>query len=396
MKQITTILSTITLIFLLAACSTSNDNVQVAQASPSSITEPTPTNTSIPTTTHTPTPEPTQTNTPVPANTPTPTATPSPTPPACDNTLLREAIASLNSLDSYKNSMEVKGTIGTLELTVMQMDSMASFNNGQIEAFEATMQLTTPEQVNFQMILVEDNVYFRELPDENWIVFTGQMANTYLNRFTDVQFLKPELMAALEYAECTSSEAQLDGKTAQVYSYYDVNIEDVPGRGGVALGDSGSEIGLAQISIWLLPIDDMVIPVKFLMELDITNAGQEGKMSMTQELYDINVPVEITVPEDIVAPVFFLDIPLPEDAENLTENNSLLSFTTSMSADEVSDMYISFLEEMGWVQTDSYVTEERGASFEVVEFSRGDQEIVVAVTEQPGFTIVSIAGGDKP
>lgn len=396
MKQITTILSTITLIFLLAACSTSNDNVQVAQASPSSITELTPTNTSIPTTTQTPTPEPTQTTTPAPTSTPTPTATPSPTPPACDNTLLREAIASLNSLDSYKNSIEAKGTIGTIELTVMQMDSMASFNNGKIEAFEATMQLATPEQVNFQMILVEDNVYFRELPDENWIVFTGQMANTYLNRFTDVQFLKPELMDALEDAECVSSVSELDGQMAQLYSYYDVNLENVPGRGGIALGNSLSEVSPAQVSIWLLPVDNMIIPIKFLMELEVVETGQEMEMDMAQELYDINVPVEITVPENVIAPSFFLDVPLPEDAENLTENDFLISFTTSMPPHEVMAMYTSFLEETGWTQTDSYIAEERGVLFEVIEYSREEQEVVVAVSEQPDFTIVSIAGGDKP
>ncbi len=292
--------------------------------------------------------------------------------------------------------MEVKGTIGTLELTVMQMDSMASFNNGQIEAFEATMQLTTPEQVNFQMILVEDNVYFRELPDENWIVFTGQMANTYLNRFTDVQFLKPELMDALEDAECVSSVSELDGQMAQLYSYYDVNLENVPGRGGVALGNSLSEVGLAQVSIWLLPVDNMVIPVKFLMELEVVETGQEMEMGMAQELYDINVPVEITVPENVIVPSFFLDIPLPEDAENLTENDFLISFTTSMPPHEVMAMYTSFLEETGWMQTDSYIAEERGVLFEVIEYSREEQEVVVAVSEQPDFTIVSIAGGDKP
>ena len=45
-----------------------------------------------------------------------------------------------------------------------------------------------------------------------------------------------------------------------------------------------------------------------------------------QEITEINFPVTITIPEDVIAPTFFLEVPFPDDAEFLGESKFVVMF----------------------------------------------------------------------
>ncbi len=373
---------------LLVACSPDSDgSISVA---------PTADSMALATPALTVTPEPSLTVTIAPTMTPSPA--PSETPELCDESFLREVLLNLGKLDSYRSLVEIQA-IDSVNKTVylsLSLEMATILGEKGIDALDIVMQTEGQSDIeNIHMILVAERVYFQTETDETWQVLEGETSDAMLSRFADSQFLRPELVDNLAEAACHVSSEEIDGTMFQIYNYSDIDFAGISNMRGLTLEDVGAELESSSLEIWLIGHEEMIIPTRLETVFFLNQSGSLMEYNMTESVFDINAPFQIAVPENIESPVFFLDLPLPEDAEVFTEGENVLIFTTLMPSDETQLMYIDYLSNDGWIETDAYPAEEQGILFSVVEMSKPGLGIAVAVGEQSDLTVVSIAGGEE-
>lgn len=377
-------------LLLMAACSANGQANPEVVVAVTAVTA-TPPATATATLTFTPSPSPTLTPTPAPTLTHTPTFTP--TPQICDITQLREGVLSLTTLDTYRAVVDADfvDPLSLRKVMAMTMDMRVTFSESHMDSIDARMEVTGLQESEMHMMMVEDRLYLQMPPDETWQVFEGQMGKSLLKRFTDRQFLQPALLNNLAEAECVLSESTYLGSPAQIYSFSQVSFAGATNSRGMTLEELGGEVEQADIKIWLMPIAEQQLPVRLEMDFKMELDDVQIQVHFVEQIKDINVPVEIEIPQQVNDPTFVFDIPLPEDAEIALENDSLIVFTTFVPVKEMLAIYKSYFEENGWLQTNTYIDEQQGVTFTMMEFTKADQESVgVAVGEQHGLTIVSI------
>ncbi|MEM7116780.1 MAG: hypothetical protein AAF614_30385 [Chloroflexota bacterium] len=394
MRHILRLTLLILFMMLLLGCASSTP----AEAEPSPIAQAAPSETPEPTVTPTATPEPTATATATYTPTPEPTATPtpSPTPLACDTLILETAIDSMSALDTYRNVVEAQmAPQGEAKVIIFRMDMLAVLENGRIQALDATMETRAAEQGSIHVIFAENGIYFQD-PEGGWQLMEGELGETVLQQMTESQYLKPELVESLDEADCTVSVEEMDGQLVQVYQYSQVDINDISSISGQTLADTSSEVEAVAVDISLQSVNGRLLPIKFQMNLSSVVEGEMVDMAIIQSLQDINVPVEIAIPENVATPTFMLDVSLPDDAEVSIESEEVLVFSTAESKEAMLVFYRNYFAANGWTQTDTYEAEQQDILLTITEFSRGNLEAAFAVGETNGVTVISLVAGETP
>ena len=344
-----------------------------------------------------PTAEPTATPTAVPTATPepspTPTIPPSPTPLTCNPDVLADGIAAIGDLDSYRATLRAEVEDPDTGLLLVPIEAELNVvSNDEHSILEMIMEIAGEENNSFHMILADDRLYIRfDEPGERWQSLDGLMGESLLDQFEDSQYLKPDMIDTLADATCVAYEESRDDVTVRIFDYTDVDVSDVETRGST-MAEQFDELGLAHIQIGLIPFEGVLLPVEFSMTLEVSQEGLNLPMYITQMTFDMNEPLEIAIPE--VAPAtFLLDVPLPDDAEVLSEGESLLVFTTSVLPSKIKSEYQDYFLNNGWLEVSTSIAEEEGLEFEVFEYERDGVEMAFAVADSGLITIVSVAGG---
>lgn len=386
-KQIIILFIILLFITVVIACSSSsNDQTSNEQTTEKSTAlaenqAPTATQTTQPSATSTPTkqPSPSLTFTPI----------PSPTPEGCNHSLLQDAITSLSSLDSYWLRVEVEAVepVENLLLMSMKMSGKVKIKEGEIEALEFNMQTLENPGQDIEMIFVNDRAYFRT-GFEEWQVFEGEMANAALSRFTENQFLQPELVNNLSSVDCTISNEKLRDQDVQRYHFSGFGFEGLSNLRGITFEEVGAELSSTEMDIWLISYKDFFVPVQLELGFELVQADTLFNFQMIEEILNLNVPTGIEIPEGVATPFFFLELPLPDNADIITKNENLLVFSTFATLDEIHFLFAEYLENNGWSKEKEYTVEEQGIAFEVIEYSHEGQGLAIGAGDQDGITIV--------
>jgi hypothetical protein len=246
-----------------------------------------------------------------------------------------------------------------------------------------------------RMILAEGRWYLREHPEEEWQVLEGEMAHAVLERLGASHFLKPALVENLAEAECAVSGDRIRGQEAWRFHYSDVSLAGLSTLQGITLDSLGAEVHAAEFEISLLPHGELILPVQWQLEFELEGSDFRYAVSMRAQVDEIDVPLEIEIPQDVETPSFFVDLPLPDDAVILLTGEKVLMFATLLPPEDVHALYAEHLEKDGWTATEPYTAEQDGLMLTAVDYSKGAEAITVGVGIQGEETLVAISGSEE-
>lgn len=363
----------------IVACSSENGGAEIAQEiTPPPTSTPQPTDTAVP-----------PTNTPIPTATATATPIPTPTVESCDIRTLEDAFASMNLLESYQTSMAMLADIEPFNGdTIIEFEMAVQLNDGVIEQLWLTMLSEFDTSQNLEMIFTEERIYLKQARASEWETVEGEMATGLLERFTDSQLIRPEIINNLDVTTCEVSYDTVDGVEVKIYSFGEFGVDGVETLSSSFVTENPDDVKGQSISFTLLPFEDLLIPVNMEMVLQVFTFDEVFEMTAVQNLHSINEPVDIVIP-DVTPPTFALDVPIDETAVVVVEQSDWINFVIRGIPQDFLDEYRAFFVENGWLEKDMYAEEVQGILFQIVEFSKDYQSLTLLVGDQNGTVIVS-------
>ncbi len=115
----------------------------------------------------------------------------------------------------------------------------------------------------------------------------------------------------------------------------------------------------------------------------------DGRMEVTFDLRDVNEPFTIEVPEEaLTSGALPEDIPVPDDAEDVTNAFGMITYNTAQSPAEMSDYYQAQMPANGWTEVS---TEETEGMF-ALEYSKEGRtaNLIINTDADSGMTEVVI------
>jgi hypothetical protein len=114
---------------------------------------------------------------------------------------------------------------------------------------------------------------------------------------------------------------------------------------------------------------------------------EEGLVTFTFEMTDMDQPFTIQVPEAALASnAMPQDIPIPEDAQQLSNIFGMITYLTAATPQEVADLYKSGLSGYGWTQASA---DEFGGTF-MLEYTKGTRTASVVISTDPDTSRTSV------
>lgn len=371
------------LIFGAISCSsqTSDEISEVAENAENIEATPTPEPSETPRPTLTPTPEPTSTATPI----------PSPTPELCDRGFLESSIASINLLESYQSDSQMffRSIEDANLMELFNMQLTVELEDAEVKQMHMFMTQNFGEPQSSEMIFTEDLLFFKPSEEEPWQAMEGEFSNAALERLTDSQFIKPELVDNLDFVSCQVSYEMINGVEAKVYSFDTFSFEGITDIRGNSFVEQFETVEGTSLVVSLQPFADLYIPVALEINMQISQGTIAGDFALGQEIFNINQPVVLEIPE-VVSPTFPIEIPLDPEAVVVTELDNVIAFTVPSLPEEALKLYKLFFVEEGWIEIDSYTNEEQGIEFMTVEYEKDGAILTLLVGENLGITVVSI------
>jgi hypothetical protein len=359
-----------------------------------------PTDSSAPEPTDTPLPPPTDTPPSEPADTPLPEPTTEPEPEpeggeGFDAALLEQP----NNLDSFRSTVEISWqgvlTDGTDVSNSMVMlfefvrDPLAQHISIAGE-FPGMEELGMEEGATLDIYVIEGMMYMNlfggwmQMPAEEDTADIGDMAFVA----TD------EMIGELQDAKYEGKETY-NGIETKHYSFDESSFssEDAP---------EGMEIEEASGNIYI------AVEGNYVVHMDVTMSGsnleiptgegsdmlQGGSMTIMVDLSDINESFTIEVPPEAKESGGMPeDIPLPPDAEEVSNLMGMITFQSPTSSEEIAEFYKTQMPENGWTETSveefsgmymmEYSKEGRTASFIIsLDSDTGNTSVLITVSEE--------------
>lgn len=120
-------------------------------------------------------------------------------------------------------------------------------------------------------------------------------------------------------------------------------------------------------------------------QIQLSSASGTGLIGWEYNLTDINQLSQIAIPEQCLVQAG-ANIPLPDSAENVAQDNISISFTSPESAEAVAEFYRQNLPAQGWE------IEQEGGTGQAFSFtaSRDGKAITILVTQAAALTQVTI------
>lgn len=120
----------------------------------------------------------------------------------------------------------------------------------------------------------------------------------------------------------------------------------------------------------------------------VDQEGGKGTLSMESTLIDINEPITIKAPEGVKKPTMPDDVPVAEDAKNLTLMDNVISYQVSRPEEEMIAFYKREMPANGWQEQKSPVPV-------MLDFTKGSRTAKIVLTRQGQMTVVNIVTGEK-
>jgi hypothetical protein len=133
------------------------------------------------------------------------------------------------------------------------------------------------------------------------------------------------------------------------------------------------------------------VPVLAQWQLNtIFDVGEgEALMEALATISGFGEPVDIRAPEGVEAIAFPLELSRPEDAQVYLEDATTLAFFTAMAPEEAKTLYTDALVADGWTVGESRQETAEGRSIDVLPFSRGEEQLEIAIAATGTQTLVA-------
>jgi len=158
----------------------------------------------------------------------------------------------------------------------------------------------------------------------------------------------------------------------------------------VKITEASGDLYVAKVGGYIVHMEEMLAGTEF----DASLGGEEqvldeGRMEVTFDMRDVNQPLIIEIPEEaLVTGALPEDVPIPEDAEELTNAFGMITYKTAQTPAEINDYYRAQLPANGWTEVSA---EEISGTF-LLEYSKEGRttDLTINTDEDSGKTSVVI------
>jgi hypothetical protein len=375
------------LLVSLAACGGGSESTPAPQAAPTQAAQPQATQVTEA--------QPTQAPAPTQAPEPTMAAADTPTSEAATGTELdTSTLSTTSNLNSYRSQMTItaKGTKDGQEVQ---------------ESLDFTIEYTKDPLV--QHIVMSGtgfdsggpgSIEMYQTADTTYMNMGGQwmsVPSTEANQIGE-SIITPQDMLNDTCGWTKEKDTEINGVNVEHYTTTKTQLEKCSGVGlltGVGeLSDAGGDLYVAKEGSYVAQMD-------FFYEgtgLDLNLGGsdesvQQGRMDIHFVMSDVNQPFTIQIPEE-ATPAGALpdDIPVPPDAEEVSNMFGTISFKSASTPQDVADFYKAEMPNNGWTQTSDetygdtvmleYTKDARTASFMIsTDSDTGKTSVLITVQE---------------
>ncbi len=269
--------------------------------------------------------------------------------------------------------------------------------DGTTEDFTLEQAATRdPQAEHFLMEAADGSMEYIEIGNQTWMRFGDQWMQSSSDEadpeeFGDAISSGEDWISDVDEGEYEFvGREEVNGIQARHYT-----LEYEQGWLGL-LGDAADvddlERGVADV--WIADEPDLPeFVVRFVIEAEYEGDDEQGTVTMSQDVYDVNEPFTIEPPEDAAAGGLPEGVPLYPDATDLTSFGTMTTFTVDDDVTTVAGFYNEALTGAGWSETDeSIATEEMVTS----QWEKGDQTLTLSVVgEDDGTTVLIMVEGEE-
>jgi hypothetical protein len=391
MKRTAMLLSLVLLILSLACAALGGDKTPEPGAEVTAIVERPETATPKSAAEDTPA-EPTPTSPPTATPTPPPTPTPAPTetPEEPEDTGFSVDPDAFNELDSYRNevTMSFESADGeTGDVTVLQELVRDLEAQRVVMSFEGDFPLLGEEMedlAGFEMEIVQIASQQWVRMGEMWVETSPEEGSFDFQDMDELtELIGPEELNDLSDEERLEFVEREEVNGLQTRHYQGEYAEGFFDQ--LDLDADKGEVEEAALDIWIADAPDLPqFTVRMLLDVKGVIEGEEGTLTVVQNVTDVNQPISIEAPE-VTMDEFPEDVPEYAGAEEVNVFGGLISFSTADSVADVADFYREGLEANGWEQTDST---EFGAVMET--WNKEGRELSLTITRDDEENLTNV------
>jgi hypothetical protein len=333
-------------------------------------------------------------DTPVPTSPPQPTDTPVPTlvpTSAVDEELAPDQVIKVTDLNSYRTTIAMtwQGTMTNGQEITASMNMLIEYvrepmaQHMSISGSSLAAQGFTEEQP-LEMYIIGDKTYMNIMGQ--WVQTPSSegsagLGDTFLMTSDEV----------LQGAKNSKYEGQetVNGVDTKHYSFDQTGLN--------AAEMAGSKVDQVQGDIWIAVDGNYVVKMDATMvgtDMNVPGAtGSEtlssGSMHMLMNVTDVNKPITIEVPAEATqASQPPQDIPMPDDAADVTSMLGMTTYTTAKTVQEIHDFYKAQMPNNGWTEA----SDQAFGDLFMMEYTKDGSKASITITtdSQSGKTSVMI------
>ena len=296
-------------------------------------------------------------NTPVPAATQKPADTPVPTPvptSAAEEELAPDQVTQVSDMNSYRAAIDIQwqGTMTNSQKIESSMKMQIEYvrepraEHLSIYGTSFASQGFTEDQP-LEMYTVGDTTYmyvagmWMQTPSGD---STEGLGDTFLMTSDDV-------LKNAKNSKYVGRE-KVNGVDTKHYTFDETALQSAD--------MAGSKIDRAEGDVWI------AVDGSYVVKMDATMYGKElsvpaetgsevtadGSMRMVMNVTDVNKPITIEVPQEALdANKPPEDIPVPDDAADVSNLFGMITYTTAKTPQEIHDFYKAEMPKNGWTET---------------------------------------------
>lgn len=328
-----------------------------------------------------------------------PTDTPLPEPteilePAEEEELDASALAGLSDLSSFRS---------TMRMTMTQVQDGKDLEQSMVFVVESTSEPKAEHisvsgagfedemsSAGLEMYVVEDTMYMKL--EDQWLSLpaTGDDLGA-------AGVITPDTLLEDVCGWKKKDRTEVNGVKVQHWTFSKEDMEkcmpldELTGLG--VLSAAGGDLYVAEDGTYIVQMDLFYEGDD--LDLNLGETQEDVKVQRVEIHYvvtDVNEPFAIEIPEDALASSTLPeDIPIPEDAQELTNMFGMLTFTSPSSLQEIAEFYQVEMPASGWSETS--VSEMSGLY--MLEYSKDSRTASLMITTgDSGATSVMITVQD--
>ncbi|NBD34866.1 MAG: hypothetical protein GVY30_02580 [Chloroflexi bacterium] len=285
----------------------------------------------------------------------------------------------MNELSSYRSritmEVELAGDEGESQLVEVEMSVT------QEPVAQHIVMVSQGEEI--EMIQIGNDQWMRF--GEDWMQSTVEETETDMTEQLSSFFMDVEDFGALEDEEYEyMGQEKVNGLNTRHYS-----LEYSSLLGGLGLGEE-EEIEKGEADVWI--VDEPDLP-QFVLRADVYMEGaidgEEGKIMISQEIYDVNADFTIEPPADAASGGLPEDIPMYENATNVNAMAGMTFFSTPDDVATVADFYVEAMPENGWTRDEAQDMVVEGTAMYTFEKEEGrTAQITITEADEEGSDVI--------